>query len=42
MSIKLSEDREDDAEVDEDGGRGDEKYEINSKAGTSEDRVTVR
>ena len=26
------------AEADEDGGRGDEKYEINSKEGTSEDR----
>ena len=26
----MSEDRNDDAEVDEDGGGGDEKYEINS------------
>lgn len=28
MSIKLFEDREDDAEVDEDGGGRDEEYEI--------------
>ena len=34
----MFEDRRDAAEADEDGGRGDEKYEINSKAGTSEDR----
>lgn len=34
----MSEDRADVAEADEDGGRGEEKYEINLKAGTSEDR----
>lgn len=34
----MFEERRDAAEADEDGGRGDEKYEINSKAGTSEDR----
>lgn len=35
----MSEDRRNAAEVDEDGGGGNEEYEINSKAGTIEDRI---
>ena len=34
----MFDDRRDVAEADEDGGRRDEKYEINSMAGTGEDR----
>lgn len=34
----MQEDRRDAAEADGDGGRGDDEYEINSMAGTSEDR----
>ena len=34
----MSADRADDAETDEDGGGGDEEYEINSMVGTGKDR----
>ena len=36
----MSEDRRDAAEADEDGGGGDEEYEINSMGGTGEHRIT--
>lgn len=35
----MSEDRRDDAKADEDGGGGDEEYEINSMGGTGEERI---